>query len=103
MLPNITDLQFAILCQLMSTDSVAGIDLRSSLAQKHGISRTRAAFYDVMSRMEESRLVVGWYENKLVAGVNLRERVYQITSDGAAAVEGKIDFVNSQSMGIEPA
>ncbi len=45
---------------------------------------TRASFYNLMSRLEDERLVDGWYGGQV--------RWYRVTVGGAAAVQEALDF-----------
>lgn len=62
-----------------------GRDLRDHLVA-HGVRSSAPAFYQMMGRLEETGLVEGWYEQKLVAGQNVKERRYQITRQGGRAL-----------------
>ena len=81
--PTITSLQYFILCQLADAD-LAGHELRSKL-QKEGIRKSGPAFYQLMARLEDARMVTGWYENATIDGQIVRERRYEITCGGRSA------------------
>ena len=83
-LPDITHLQFLEL-EALSADEQAGRDLRALLVE-HAVRSSGPAFYQMMGRLEEGGLVEGWYEQKLVAGQNLKERRYRLTRRGARAL-----------------
>ena len=40
----------------------------------------------MMGRLEDARLVEGWYDQKVVGGQHLKERRYRLTKRGARAV-----------------
>ena len=89
-IPKITNLQFLTLSILIE-GACSGRDLRERLAQyKH--RKTAPAFYQFMSRLEEARLVKGRYEQKLVAGQAVKERLYEITGSGVSAFDEYRDF-----------
>lgn len=77
-------LQFVIAFELMG-GSRSGIELRESLTQQ-GFKKSLAAFYQVMSRMEESKLVKGAYSVSVDGGQTIKERRYELTPNGIARV-----------------
>jgi DNA-binding PadR family transcriptional regulator len=90
-LPEITHLQFLVLEALADHDDAAGRHLREMLAS-YGVKRSGPAFYQMMGRLEDAVLVDGWYEQKLVAGQNLKERRYRLTKTGAHALADTRNF-----------
>ena len=89
-LPPVTHLQFLVLRQLLAGEA-AGHELREALAG-HGVRRTRAAFYQVMARLEEGGLVSGRYMAKSVNGQSVKERRYAVTPLGEEACEATLRF-----------
>ena len=89
-LPEITRLQFLVLRSLHGGEQ-AGLTIRRMLAD-HGIRRSGPAFYQMMSRLEESGLVRGRYRQKVTAGQTVTERRYQSTKAGSAAWEETCEF-----------
>ena len=89
-LPTITHLQFLIL-EALSDNELAGRDLREVLAG-FGVRNSAPAFYQMMARLEASDLVAGWYDQKLVAGQNVKERRYRLTHDGERSVDATRSF-----------
>jgi len=84
-IPDITHLQFLLLDSLQDGDR-SGRALRELLlAQKHRTSGP--AFYQLMARMEDAKLVRGRYDQKLIEGQLIKERVYTITASGIATAE----------------
>jgi DNA-binding PadR family transcriptional regulator len=83
-LPGITHLQVLVL-DAVSEAEQNGRDLRDRLAA-HGVKNSAPAFYQMMGRLEEADLVEGWYEQRLVAGQNVKERRYRITKRGQRAL-----------------
>ena len=79
-LPN---LQFAVL-SVLAGDVLSGRDVRARLAAL-GLKKAGPAFYRLMSRLEESELVTGWYEQETIDGQIVRERFYRATADGKRA------------------
>ncbi|QDT94151.1 hypothetical protein [Gimesia algae] len=96
MLPNLTHLQFFVLSVLLDGQK-SGREVRDLLATKHGQKKTLAAFYQLMSRLEESGMVKGWYESKHVEGVTIKERRYEILGSGIKAVEVQESFYSNVS------
>jgi DNA-binding PadR family transcriptional regulator len=96
-IPEISSLQFLLLAALADGER-SGRELRELLAkQKH--KKSAPAFYQLMSRMEDARLVKGWYDQKLVEGQFIKERVYTITSGGIAAFTSAREFFMSLAAG----
>jgi DNA-binding PadR family transcriptional regulator len=89
-IPTITHLQFLILAGLIDGER-AGRDLRALLAQE-GHRMSAPSFYQLMSRLEETKFVKGRYQQKLVEGQPIKERVYSISGVGASAVQEAADF-----------
>jgi DNA-binding PadR family transcriptional regulator len=89
-LPAVTHLQFVVLTQVRDGDAF-GRDIRKELARR-GERRTLAAFYQMMSRLEESSLVEGWYDQRVVDGQSIKERCYRITPAGKRAWAQTRDF-----------
>lgn len=79
-LPELTHLQFLVLGMLRSADQ-PGRALREALAG-YGFRRTGPAFYQLMARLEQDRLVDGWYERITVGDQAVTERHYRLTADG---------------------
>jgi DNA-binding PadR family transcriptional regulator len=84
-LPPLTHLQFLILSALLEEDR-SGRDVRAAL-EAFGAARTAAAFYQLMARLEEAKLVEGWYEQIVVGDQAVTERRYTLKPAGAKLVE----------------
>jgi|SRR5579864_6757181 len=84
-LPAVTHLQVLVL-EAVKDGVASGRDLRDGLAG-HGVRSSAPAFYQMMGRLEEAGLVEGWYEQRLVAGQNIKERRYRISRRGRRALE----------------
>ena len=82
-MPAITHLQFLVLGFLRAGER-PGRFLRRALARR-GISRTAPAFYQMMARLEDARLVAGAYDRKVVEGQIIKERRYTLTPAGEHA------------------
>ena len=82
-LPPLPHLQFAVL-GILKAGQQSGLDIRSELARLN-VGKAGPAFYRLMSRMEESGLVEGWYEQDIVDGQIFRERVYKAVPLGTRA------------------
>ena len=83
-LPEITHVQFLIL-EALADNEAAGRDVRALLTS-YGLKHSAPAFYQMMGRLEEARLVEGWYEQRAVAGQSIKERRYRLTRTGSRAV-----------------
>ena len=81
--PPLSHLQFAVL-GILKGGRQSGLDIRRDLARLD-IGKTGPAFYRLMSRMEESEFVEGWYEQEVVDGQIFRERVYKSLALGGGA------------------
>jgi len=93
-LPDLTHLQFLVLASLMGSKR-AGRELRAKLAEQ-GVRKTGPAFYQLMARMEDARLVKGWYEQKIVDGQIIKQRWYEARADGLRAYNATREFYLSQ-------
>jgi DNA-binding PadR family transcriptional regulator len=82
-IPEITHLQFLVLGMLRDGER-AGRHIRRAL-ERHGVSRTGPAFYQMMARLEDAGLVAGEYGQKVVDGQIIKERRYTLTASGDAA------------------
>jgi len=89
-LPDITHLQFLILAILMD-DTKTGRRVREELAEE-GVKKSGPAFYQLMARLEDSRFLKGWYEQKIVDGQIIKERHYKLTGQGLKAIEQIQEF-----------
>jgi DNA-binding PadR family transcriptional regulator len=92
-IPEITSLQFLVLAFLVDGE-LPGRSLREKLAEQ-GRRKSAPAFYQFMARLEEAGLVEGRYDQKVIDGQIIKERVYAITGSGVHAWEGFRDFVLS--------
>lgn len=89
-LPRITHLQFSVLASLRGGEQ-AGKAVRAQLAEL-GLRRSGPAFYQLMSRLEDAGLVAGRYEQQVIDGQIIKERVYTITEKGERAWQTTRDF-----------
>lgn len=96
MIPDLTHLQFHVLSLLMSKDTMSGVQLRGEL-KKEGHKKTLAAFYQMMSRMEDNGLAEGWYEKYVEDGQPVKQRKYRITGDGDRAWRKQQGFYAASS------
>src|SRR5580704_15810527 len=99
-LPPVTHLQVLVLDAVTDAEQ-SGRELRDRLAA-HGLRNSAPAFYQMMGRLEETGLVEGWYEQKLVAGQNVKERRYRITRRGRRALDETRAFYLSRSFMLQP-
>src|SRR5262245_44623499 len=89
-MPDITHLQFLVLGMLRSAPQHGRL-LRKELS-RHGVRRSGPAFYQMMARLEESGLVEGEYDQKVISGQIIKERRYTLTSTGTVAWNSTRDF-----------
>jgi len=89
-LPDISHLQYLLLIALLDAER-SGRDLRALLAEQ-GHKKSGPAFYQLMSRMEDAKLVKGRYETKMVEGQQIKERVYKVLASGVTAAESVHEF-----------
>jgi DNA-binding PadR family transcriptional regulator len=95
-LPELTSLQFLVLASLPADGELAGRDLRAALEKD--VSMRLAAFYRLMSRLEEAGFVRGRYATIDVDGQTARERRYKITGDGLRACTEFEEFAASRAV-----
>jgi DNA-binding PadR family transcriptional regulator len=82
-LPALTHMHYLVLGVLRSDDQPGRV-LRQALAA-YGVRRTAPAFYQLMARLEASKLVEGWYEQIVAGDQSVTERRYRITPEGSKA------------------
>ena len=95
MLPPLTSLQFFVVREI-ATEEVSGRILRERLA-KVGINHNRAAFYQLMARLEDADFVTGRNQPKQIGNQTIIERIYSATKSGRAAIQQSIDFYSKES------
>ena len=83
-------LQFAVLGALGAAKR-PGREIRDEL-RSLGVKKTGPTFYRLMTRLEEARLVEGWYEQEVLDGQIFRERVYRALPAGEKAWRRTRDF-----------
>ncbi len=83
-------LQFAVLCILSETE-LSGREVREELAAL-GLPKAGPTFYRLMSRLEESGLVRGRYEQEILNGQIVRERAYSTTAKGRRSRDATARF-----------
>jgi hypothetical protein len=94
-LPDLTHLQFLVLTALLEGEQ-SGRYIREKLAEE-GVHKTGPAFYQLMARLEDAKLVEGWYDQKVVDGQIIKERRYKVTGLGVHAWESTRDFYLAQA------
>jgi len=93
-------LQFLVREALVDSEQ-AGRDLRELLAS-HGVRNSAPAFYQMMARLEVAGLVEGRYDQKLVAGQNVKERRYRVTKAGERSVDATRNFYVARFAAARP-
>ena len=94
-LPPLTHLQFLVLGALREGEQ-PGRAIRDELA-RYGVTRTAAAFYQMMARLEQAGLVEGRYDHRDLNGQRVKERCYEITRSGRRAFEATRAFYLDRS------
>ena len=94
-LPRLTHLQFLVLDQLRGGVQPGRV-IRDALAAR-GVKRSGPAFYQMMARLEDAKLVKGWYVKKEVEGHTVKERWYKITPGGLRTWQQVLDFYRQQA------
>jgi hypothetical protein len=85
-LPELTHLQFLVL-EIVGSSTVSGPELRERLKKEAGIKKDGPAFYQLMARLEEAKLLRGWYEQEVIDGQIFKERHYQLLGNGINALK----------------
>jgi DNA-binding PadR family transcriptional regulator len=89
-IPELTHLQFLVLTVLLDGER-SGRQVREKLAEA-GENKSGPAFYQLMARLEDAKLVAGWYDQKVVEGQIIKERRYRIEAAGASAWDQQQKF-----------
>ena len=100
-LPTLSHLQFAVLDALGSRQ-LKGRELRVELSAR-GALKSAPAFYQLMSRLEESNFVEGEDEITPVEGYAMRERRYRVTGLGERARQETLQFYAASQASFLPA
>ena len=94
--PEMSYLQILII-EGIGGGRVAGRQIREHLKQ-NGVSKTGPAFYELMSRLENSGFVQGEIEQKVIDGQDVTERFYRVTSKGANAALETVGFFGNLNL-----
>jgi hypothetical protein len=87
---KLTDVQMLFL-EAIGADRVRGRQLREQLAEL-GWRKSAPVFYQLAARLEDEKLVEGWYEQRTIAGQSVRERYYKLTAHGKQAMVETLHF-----------
>src|SRR2546426_5638463 len=90
-LPELTGLQFLII-ETIGAKKMRGAELRERLKTEHNVRKTGPAFYQLMARLEEAKLVEGWYEQEVIDGQIIKQRCYRVTGLGERAHRETLGF-----------
>ena len=88
--PKLTHLQFLVIGVLLRGDC-SGRVVRSEL-EAFGIRKSGPAFYQLMARLEDAGWLEGRYEQEVVEGQIIRERIYTLRPPGLEAWNASRDF-----------
>ena len=98
-LPQLSHLQAAVL-DALGPRELSGRELREALKKKK-INKGGPGFYQLMSRLEEARLIEGHYDEKIVDGQRIKERRYILKGEGAKALRDISSFYSNLNFGHE--
>jgi DNA-binding PadR family transcriptional regulator len=87
---KLTDVQMLFL-EAVGADKVSGRQLREQLAER-GWRKSAPVFYQLAARLEDEKLIRGWYEKRTIAGQSVRERYYSLTAAGKQAFVSTLQF-----------
>src|SRR5438045_3742867 len=93
-IPDLSTLQIAVLVVIGGTARPGG-HLRERIEEEGLPKKTWAAFYQLMSRMEDAGLVEGEYRDAKVDGHTVKERWYRLTKAGIEAYNNSRRFFGS--------
>jgi len=82
-IPRLSHLQFLVLGALREGRR-SGREMRERI-EAFGTRMSGPAFYQLMARLEDAKLVEGTYHQQIVEGQIIRERHYKITAAGSRA------------------
>ncbi len=91
-IPELTHLQYAILLTLADGKTLSGEEIRLRIRQFGANFNAEPKFYQLMSRMEKSDLLVGEYTDRKTNPRQVRERKYKQTDKGTKAVNISFEF-----------
>lgn len=97
MIPELTHLQYLVLTTLGGQE-LSGEDLREKLKEA-GASKSLAAFYQLMARMEDAGFIDGRYTTTEEDGITITERHYRVSATGATARRDAYNFYLDSSTG----
>ena len=89
--PKLTILQICIL-NLMGGSQVKGAELRD-LLERNDNPLSIPGFSSVMLRLEKAGLVTGSYVTTQVNGHTIREKYFEVTSEGEKALSEAQDYI----------
>lgn len=89
-IPRLSHLQFLVL-GILSGRTVPGREIRERL-KEFKVRKSGPAFYQLMSRLEDSELVKGTYHQEIIESQIIRERHYRVTAKGTRAWQSSRDF-----------
>lgn len=87
---KLTNVQILFL-EAVGVDKVRGRQLREQLAER-GWRKSAPVFYQLATRLEDEKLIEGWYEKRTIAGQPVRERYYRLTAHGKQAFVEALRF-----------
>jgi hypothetical protein len=97
-LPKVTGLQFLII-ETIGAKKMRGAELRELLRKEHRVTKTGPAFYQLMARLEEAKMVEGWYEQEVIDGQIIKQRHYRVTGLGESTRRATTEFYAQFSQG----
>ena len=95
---DVTPLRYLVLTFLIRHRILSGRDLRGMLSD-NGVNSSGPQFYQLMSRLEASGYVRGWYAQKEIEHQVVNERRYEATEAGTSAWKKTGDFYSGHAAG----
>jgi DNA-binding PadR family transcriptional regulator len=84
-----------VILSLLGEHTVSGRQLRERL-KDIGLKRSGPAFYQLMARLEERGYVQGWYKQAVIDGQIIKQRFYNVTSEGFRVLQHTQRFYGVQ-------
>ncbi len=99
-IPEVTFLQLAVM-KIIGSRTASGAKIRRELDALETRSRSRASFYQLMSRIEQANLARGWYVDSVIDGFTCKERHYELTGHGKRSIGAARDMAAASPAALE--
>ncbi|WP_309387460.1 helix-turn-helix transcriptional regulator [Cerasicoccus frondis] len=97
-IPNLSHLQFAVL-DCLGSKELKGRDLRKLLKDEKNVKKQGPAFYQLMARLEDAKLVKSKVEEIDLGENRLKEKIYWLTGEGERAMRETHSFYANSNLG----